>query len=314
MKKLRIVFAGTPAFGLPCLSALQEAGHDVVAVYTQPDKPKGRGQAVQSSPIKVWAEQHGIPVYQPTSLRQEAEQQALAALQPDVMVVIAYGLILPKAILDIPRFACINVHASLLPRWRGASPIQHALLHGDMQTGVCIMKMDVGLDTGPVYDKATIAMSTTDDAASVHDKLAHIAKEPLLATLQQLADGKAIAKEQAGEGVTYAHKIAKEDGHIHWQKSAREIDCQIRAFNPWPVAYALLDDKAIRVFKARISEEHSDYAPGTIYRIDKHGVAVACGEGSLVIEMWQWPGKKAMLVRDWLNGVESSSYLDRVFV
>lgn len=313
MKALRIVFAGTPAFGLPCLEALANAGHDVIAVYTQPDKPKGRGQALQSSPIKQWAEARNIPVYQPQSLRQEAAQQELSDLQPDVMVVIAYGLILPKAVLDIPRLGCINVHASILPRWRGASPIQHAILHGDVETGVCIMQMDVGLDTGPVYAEVRTPICEDDTASRLHDRLSHISAEPLLATLNGLAHGHAVALPQSEIGVTYAHKIAKENGRIQWDKPAQEIDWQVRAFNPWPMAYALLDDKAIRVMHVVVKQEQSAKPPGTIYHIDKEGVWVACGEGSLVISHWQWPGKKAMLVRDWLNGADTASFLYRVF-
>lgn len=314
MKRLRVVFAGTPAFGLPSLEALADAGHDLVAVYTQPDKPKGRGQALQASPIKLWAEARNIPVYQPQTLRQESAQQELSALKSDVMVVIAYGLILPKAVLDIPRLGCINVHASILPRWRGASPIQHAILHGDRETGVCIMQMDVGLDTGAVYAEARTPIDKDDTAASLHDRLSHMSAKPLLATLNDLAHGHATAHYQAEEGVTYAHKIAKEDGHIQWRKPAEEIDWQIRAFNPWPMSYALLDDKAIRIIQARVCRERTLHAPGTMYRIDKEGVWVACGEGSIVVSVWQWPGKKAMSVRDWLNGVDAASFLERIFV
>ncbi|KTD44682.1 methionyl-tRNA formyltransferase [Legionella quateirensis] len=301
MSGLSIVFAGTPEFGLPCLEALCQSSHQVKAVYTQPDRPAGRGRKLQASAVKEWALAHQIPVYQPLNFKNPETISELAALQPDVMIVIAYGLILPKAVLEIPRLGCINVHASLLPRWRGASPIQHAILYGDAQSGVTIMQMDVGMDTGDMLSTVECPITSFDTAGSLHDKLAQLSAQPLLSTLTALAQQKAKPEAQNNELVTYAGKINKEDARINWHDSAEQIDCRIRAFNPWPIAYTLVGDEILRIHKAQLSETASSQPPGTILQIDKKGMLVATGNKAILIEVIQFPGGKAISIADWLN-------------
>ncbi|KTD37554.1 methionyl tRNA formyltransferase [Legionella moravica] len=301
MSGLTIVFAGTPEFGLPCLDALSQSSHSVTAVYTQPDRPAGRGRKMQASAVKEWAIAHQISVYQPLNFKNPETIAELAALKPDVMIVIAYGLILPKAVLDIPRLGCINVHASLLPRWRGASPIQHAILHGDERSGVTIMQMDVGMDTGDMLAAVDCPITSTDTAGSLHDKLAQLSAQPLLSTLAALAAHKAHPEAQNNELVTYAGKINKEDARINWHDSAQQIDCTIRAFNPWPIAYTHVGDEILRLHKAQPSDTISSEAPGTILHLDKKGMLVATGNKSILIEVIQFPGGKAISIADWLN-------------
>lgn len=301
MKPLQIVFAGTPEFGLPCLEALKQSQHTVTAVYTQPDRPSGRGRKLAASSVKNWAIAHNIPVYQPLHFKTPEKREELAALQPDVMVVIAYGLILPKAVLDIPRLGCINVHASLLPRWRGASPIQQAVLAGDQESGVTIMQMDVGLDTGPMLAKASCSLAVDETTGSLHDKLAELAAPALITTLNSLASGTAHAELQPNDDVTYAAKINKEDARINWQESAVLIDRKIRAFSPWPIAYSLLEGENIRIHKARPVPLDSDKTPGTVLRLDKAGLLVATACQALLIESLQFPGGRAVSVADYLN-------------
>lgn len=310
---MNIVFAGTPEFGLPCLDALFHSEHQLKAIYTQPDRPAGRGRKLQASAVKEWAIQHDIPVYQPPNFKSPEAIAELAALQPDVLIVIAYGLILPTAVLNIPQFGCINVHASLLPRWRGASPIQHAILFGDERSGVTIMQMDVGLDTGAMYRTVECALNTNDTAASLHDKLAQISAEPLLATLQSIAMNLAKATPQDSALATYAGKINKEDAQINWQDSAKNIDQKIRAFNPWPIAYTALGEDVLRIYQAQINSEPTNIAPGTVMKIDKKGMLVATGEGSLLVEKIQFPGAKALSVADWLNSGKTQLHVGLKF-
>lgn len=297
---MNIVFAGTPAFTLPCLDALAESTHELKAVYTQPDRPAGRGRHLQASAVKMWAENHQIPVRQPPNFKQEEAITALAAFKPDVLVVIAYGLILPQAVLDLPRFGCINVHASLLPRWRGASPIQQSILKGDTDTGITIMQMDVGLDTGAMLSQVHCAIGC-DNATALHDRLARLAVAPLLATLDAFASGTVQRKSQDNTQATYAPKITKEDAAIDWQKSAIEIDRQIRAFNPWPIAYTTVNDTTLRVYKAQVVSHAHAKKPGTLLSIDKAGLLVATGDDAILIEQIQFPGGKSMSVADWLH-------------
>lgn len=301
MTPLKIIFAGTPEFGLPCLAALNESAHELIAVYTQPDRPAGRGRKLQASAIKEWALTHDLPVYQPLNFKSQEAIDELAALKPDLMVVIAYGLILPRQVLELPRLGCINVHASLLPRWRGASPIQQVVLHGDEQTGVTIMQMDVGLDTGPMLAKASCPIEATDTAGSVHDKLAALSTQPLLATVDKLAQGLAQAQTQDDSLATYAKKINKEDGCIDWQQAASLIDQQIRAFNPWPIAYTSLNEEPLRIHEASPMDWNDDALPGTIVRLDKQGMLVVTGSGALLIKKIQFPSAKAVAIADWLN-------------
>ncbi|MDI9818502.1 MULTISPECIES: methionyl-tRNA formyltransferase [unclassified Legionella] len=301
---MKIVFAGTPEFALPSLIALDSA-HQLLAVYTQPDRPAGRGRKLQPSAVKRWSLAKELAIYQPLGFKNEEAVAQLAALEPDVMVVIAYGLILPRKVLSIPRLGCINVHASLLPRWRGASPIQHALLHGDRQTGVTIMQMDVGMDTGDMLATAICPIAPDETASSLHDRLAQLAVTPLLTTLDELAAGQAKPIPQDDAQATYAAKINKEDAAINWCKTAREINNQIRAFNPWPVAYTRANDETVRIHAAHPVEMSSPAAPGTILSLDKNGMLVATGEQALMIDLIQFPGGRIMTVADWLNASRS---------
>ena len=306
---LNLIFAGTPEFGLPCLNALFTSRHALKAVYTQPDRPAGRGRHLQASAIKQWAVSKHIPVYQPINFKSDTACEELAALQPDLMIVIAYGLILPKRVLDIPRLGCVNVHASLLPRWRGASPIQQAILAGDTESGVTVMKMDEGMDTGAMLQKITCSINATDTAGSLHDKLACLSVEPLLQMIDLLAQQRAPLTHQPEHGVTYAKKINKSDACIDWHISAEKIDRQIRAFNPWPIAYTKLGEDSLRVYQARAVADSVHHCPGTILSIDKQGILVATGEGSLLLEKIQFPGSKAMTVADWLNAGKAEQYI-----
>ena len=301
---MNIVFAGTPAFTLPCLEALIASTHQLKAIYTQPDRPAGRGRQLQASAVKEWAKAHELPVIQPLNFKDSDTIAALAALKPDVLVVIAYGLILPQAVLNLPRFGCINVHASLLPRWRGASPIQHAILKGDEETGVTLMQMDAGMDTGAMLAQVRCSIGH-DNTSTLHDKLAQMAVLPLLSTLDALASGKAIPKAQDNHIATYAPKINKEDAVICWHQPAIEIDRQIRAFNPWPVAFTKAKDTTLRIYQAQVVPQNHSKEPGTVLSIDKMGLLVATGEGALLIEKIQFPGGKAMSVADWVHAGRS---------
>lgn len=301
MTPLNIIFAGTPEFGLPCLEAISQSSHNLMAVYTQPDRPAGRGRKLHASTIKEWAVAHDVPVYQPLNFKTQEAVDELAALKPDLMIVIAYGLILPRQVLNIPHLGCVNVHASLLPRWRGASPIQQVVLHGDAQTGVTIMQMDVGLDTGPMLAKAICDIRATDTAGSLHDKLAVISAKPLLDTIDLLAQGLAKSQVQDDALATYAKKINKEDGCINWHHPAAIIDQQIRAFNPWPIAYTSLNDEPLRIHEASPIELTADAAPGTVLSLDKKGMLVATASGGLLIKKIQFPSAKAVSIADWLN-------------
>jgi len=313
MKGLKIIFAGTPTFGLPCLNALMQSDHLIAGIYTQPDRPAGRGRKLHISAVKEWALLHQIPVCQPINFKDPQSIAELAALEPDVMIVIAYGLILPKAVLDIPKLGCINVHASLLPRWRGASPIQHAILNGDTESGVTIMQMDAGMDTGAMLQKVTCPLTPLDTAESLHEKLAQLAAQPLLATLDALAHNTARPEMQNNELATYAGKINKEDARINWQKTAVEIDRMIRAFNPWPIAFTALNEDILRIHKAKVLEMESTQAPGTVLSIDKKGMSVATGKQVLLIEKMQLPGAKVISIADWLNSSKTQLHAGFVF-
>lgn len=312
MSNLSVVFAGTPAFGLPALQAIATSKHRVTAVYSQPDRPAGRGRKLQASEIKSWAVEQGIPVYQPVNFKSVEAVAELDALQADVMVVIAYGLILPRRVLAIPRLGCINVHASLLPRWRGASPIQHAVLHGDHYSGVTIMQMDAGMDTGDMLTQATCELSPHETAGSLHDKLAQLSIAPLLSTLDLLAAGKIERQSQDNALATYAPKIDKEDAHVNWHRSALSIDQQIRAFNPWPIAYMQVNEEIIRIHQAIVESLNQPQTPGTILAIDKKGMLVATADQAIRIQKLQFAGGKAMTVADWMNAGRYSSYLGNV--
>lgn len=300
-KPLRIIFAGTPDFAAVALKALLDSPHEVVAVYTQPDRPAGRGRKLKPGPVKALALQHNIPVCQPMSLKAEQEQDELKKWQADVMVVAAYGLILPEAVLRIPRHGCLNIHASLLPRWRGAAPIQRAILAGDEETGVTIMQMDVGLDTGDMLLKETCPIETSDTAQSLHDRLADIGASTLLKVLNLLPDG--LQPEPQDENQScYAKKLDKAEARLDWNQPARQLARQVQAFNPWPVAQTRLDDKVIRVWQAEPFATQTHAKPGTLLKSDKTGFDVACAQGILHITLLQLPGGKAMDAAALLNG------------
>ncbi|NCC21275.1 MAG: methionyl-tRNA formyltransferase [Alphaproteobacteria bacterium] len=300
-KRLRIAFMGTPDFAVPSLRALIDSGHDVVCVYTQPPRPKGRGRKVQPSPVHALAEAHNIEVRTPKGLRKPERQEAFAALDLDVAVVAAYGLILPAPILEAPRYGCLNVHASLLPRWRGASPIQHAILHGDSESGVCIMQMDAGLDTGGIISCEKIAIGPRTTASDLYDTLAVLGAQMAEKAVNQLAaDGSLSSTPQPEEGMTYAPLLRREDGRIDWTRHATEIDRQIRALNPWPGVFIDKAGERVKILEAVPSPETSDTTPGTLLG---RGGKVSCGgESVLILNRIQPSGKKPMDVDSAVNG------------
>ncbi|HBU92656.1 methionyl-tRNA formyltransferase [Leclercia adecarboxylata] len=298
---LRIIFAGTPDFAARHLDALLSSGHQVVGVFTQPDRPAGRGKKLMPSPVKVLAEEHGLPVFQPASLRPQENQQLVADLNADVMVVVAYGLILPKAVLDMPRLGCLNVHGSLLPRWRGAAPIQRSLWAGDADTGVTIMQMDVGLDTGDMLYKLSCPITDEDTSATLYDKLAELGPKGLIDTLQQLADNRVQPEVQDEALVTYAEKLSKEEARLDWSLPAAQLERCIRAFNPWPMSWLEIDGQPVKVWQASVIAGPVNAAPGTIVEANKQGIQVATVEGILNLESLQPAGKKAMSAQDLLN-------------
>lgn len=300
---MRIIFAGTPDFSVPVLQALLDADHDICAVYTQPDRPKGRGRKMTYSPVKQRAMELGLEVVQPKSLKNEPAQQQMAAFDAELMVVVAYGLLLPKAVLSIPTRGCINVHASLLPKYRGASPIQAAILAGDKQTGITIMQMDVGLDTGDMILKKNCLIEPDDTSQTLHDKLATIGANAIVETLSQLSQAKAIFEKQDDSQASYAGKISKEDACIDWHKQAIDIERTIRAYNPWPVSYSLLNQKKVRIWQASIFDtvDTAKYQAGQIIEVGKARLLIACGSGILSVETIQLEGSKPMPIKDCLN-------------
>jgi len=299
---LRILFAGTPEFAAIHLQALIHSGHEVIGVYTQPDRPAGRGKKLQPSPVKQVALDNGLPVYQPLNFKDPADVEQLKSLNADVMVVVAYGLILPQSVLDAPKYGCLNVHASLLPRWRGAAPIQRCIEAGDKLTGITIMQMDKGLDTGAMLSKVTTGILADDTGGTLHDRLAELGPPALLATLAQMEAGTLQPEQQNDALANYAHKLLKEEALIDWHQPADEIALRVRAFNPFPMAYTLLGDERIRVLMAEALEQTTALLPGTIIRAGAEGLDVACGDGVLRITQVQLPGKKSMRVADVING------------
>ncbi|BEI21700.1 methionyl-tRNA formyltransferase [Vibrio fluvialis] len=300
-QSLRIVFAGTPDFAARHLAALLSSEHEVIAVYTQPDRPAGRGKKLTASPVKNLALEHNIPVYQPENFKSDEAKQELAALNADIMVVVAYGLLLPKAVLDTPKLGCINVHGSILPRWRGAAPIQRSIWAGDSETGVTIMQMDVGLDTGDMLKIATLPIEASDTSGSMYDKLAELGPQALVECLSDIAQGTAVAVKQDDALANYAQKLSKEEAKIDWTLSAQAIERCVRAFNPWPMSHFAVADNQIKVWQARVEAGSSNQAAGTILKADKTGIYVATGAEILVLESLQIPGKKALPVQDILN-------------
>ena len=298
---MRIVFAGTPEFGLPCLESLYNSQHQIIAIYTQPDRPAGRGQKIQESAVKIWAQEHQIPIYQPLNFKPPEVIADLEALAPDLMVVIAYGLILPKNVLAIPRLGCINVHASILPRWRGAAPIQHAILAGDAETGITIMQMDVGMDTGAAFTIRTCAIAAEDTTLQLHHNLSVLASEPLLSTLDKLIAGTSKSIPQQHEQATYAPKIHKQDAAINWHQSAINIDRKIRAYYPWTIAFTQSPTMTVRIHKATLMTQHCTQIPGTIIAMNSQGMLVATGKDAILVETIQCPGGRPITIADYMN-------------
>lgn len=296
---LRIVFAGTPEFAAEHLKALLDSPHDVIAVYTQPDRPAGRGQKLMPSPVKQLALQHNIPVMQPPTLRTPEAQAELAALHPDLLVVVAYGLILPQTVLDIPRLGCINSHASLLPRWRGAAPIQRAVQAGDAESGVTVMRMEAGLDTGPMLLKVTTPITGEDTGGTLHDRLAELGPTAVIQAIAGLADGTLIGEVQDDSLATYAHKLNKDEARIDWSRPAVELERLVRAFNPWPICHTTLNGEALKVLAAQFAD--GEGAPGSIIDASKEGLLVACGSGALRLTRLQLPGGKPLGFADLFN-------------
>ena len=298
---MRIVFAGTPEFAVPCLRAACSKA-EVVAVYTQPDRPAGRGRGLTPSPVKLEAVQRGIPVYQPENFRSAESKRILRALQPDLMVVVAYGLLLPQSVLDIPEHGCWNVHASLLPRWRGAAPIQRAIEAGDTESGVCLMQMEKGLDTGPVLLAQSLTIGAEETGGSLHDRLSELGA-------QVLGDGLGLLRAtihlpphpQPTEGVTYAHKLDKAEARLDWAQPAQALANKVRAFNPWPVAEAQLAGERVRIHAARALDEAHAAAPGSVLRVGREGIDVACGSGALRLLTLQRDGGKPISAQDYRN-------------
>ena len=297
---LKIIFAGTPTFAAVALQALLDSPHQVIAVYTQPDRPAGRGRQVTASPVKQLALQKKLAVYQPENFHAPEDQTLLAEMQADMMIVAAYGLLLPSIILNTPRLGCINIHASLLPRWRGAAPIQRALLAGDTETGVTIMQMEKGLDTGAMLYKTTCPIHATDTSALLHDRLAQLGADAILTTLNQLPQLKPQIQEEAL--ATYAKKITKQEAQLNWRNSAEELARQIRAFNPWPIAFVYYNKQAIRLWDAiPINNDVSRFQPGEIIQINSTGIDIATGDHALRLLKIQLPGGRVLPVSDILN-------------
>ncbi len=298
---MRLIFAGTPPFAAAALEALVAAGHEIVLVLTQPDRPAGRGMKLAASAVKQAALAHGLPVYQPTTLKSPEAQARLADCAADAMVVAAYGLILPQAVLDLPRLGCLNIHASLLPRWRGAAPIQRAILAGDRETGVTIMQMDAGLDTGAMLAKTVVPITEADTAATLHDALATAGAQAIVSALS--AYDTLVPQAQAEGEASYAAKLSKEEARLDWQQPADALARAVRAFNPAPGAWTLLDGAPLKILRAEVAPQgEADAPPGTVLRADAAGLVVACGGGALVLHEIQAAGSKRMTAAAFLAG------------
>ncbi|WP_417671337.1 methionyl-tRNA formyltransferase [Pseudoalteromonas tetraodonis] len=297
---LRIIFAGTPDFAARHLQALIDSEHQIVGVYSQPDRPAGRGKKLKASEVKALALEHDLPVFQPQSLKTDEALEELSSLNADIMIVVAYGLILPKAILDAPRLGCLNVHGSILPRWRGAAPIQRAIWAGDQQTGVTIMQMDEGLDTGDMLHISRCPIDSTETSASLYAKLAELGPDALIDTINRLANGDITPEPQNDADANYAKKLSKDEANIDWSMDAEQIERNIRAFNPWPVCFTQMRGNTVKIYQANVVEQSG--AAGTVLASDKNGIVVACGKHALSISELQPQGKKPMAINDFLNG------------
>jgi len=308
---LNIIFAGTPEFAAQSLQAIIEQGHKVIAVYTQPDRPAGRGKKLVKSDVKIVAESFSIPVYQPEKLTNPEAQEELSNLKPDLMIVAAYGLLLPPEVLEVPTNGCVNIHASLLPRWRGAAPIQRAIQAGDTETGITIMKMDVGLDTGDMILKESTPISETDTGGSLHDRLASIGSQAILSYLEQTKNKALGAEQQDNSLANYARKLSKQEAEINWHDDAQQICLNIRAFNPWPVAFFTtnisttpdkINEARVRIFEAQHVPYTGTEKPATVLEKNKTGILIRCGKDAIRIRKLQLPGAKAMDVQAFVNG------------
>ena len=299
---MRIIFAGTPEFSAAHLQSLIDSEHEIVGVFTQPDRPAGRGKALKASPVKHLAVANELPVFQPTTLKSEDSQHQLKSLQADVMVVVAYGLLLPQAVLDIPKHGCLNVHASLLPRWRGAAPIQRSIEAGDTETGITIMQMDAGLDTGAMLRKAVCSIEENDSAATLHDKLMVLGAPALLSVLNDIDEGKLQPETQNDADACYASKLSKQEAKLDWQSTAQALARQVRAFNPFPVSFFELNGQKIRVWKSFAKTGQLGQPPGTVVSMTPEGIEIACDDGSLCLTQLQMPGKKPADVAAIING------------
>jgi methionyl-tRNA formyltransferase len=304
LTSLKIGFAGTPQFALPALRALLASRHRVVGVLTQPDRPAGRGRELRASPVKLLAQEARLPLAQPSTLKTAEGRAALAEWRPELLVVVAYGLILPPVVLELPRLGCLNIHGSLLPRWRGAAPIQRAILAGDSETGVSIMQLEAGLDTGPVLLERRHPIGIQDTAGDIHDALSELGAAALLEAIDGLVAQKLLPRPQPVQGVTYAAKIDKAEARIDWTASATELDRKIRAFNPWPVAETMFAGETLRILRARVADENGEHAtPGTLLGLADDGLRVACGQGVLAVRELQRAGKRPVSARDFANAL-----------
>lgn len=299
---MRLIFAGTPDFAAHHLQALIDSDHEIVGVYTQPDRPAGRGKKLVASPVKQLAANHDLAVFQPASLKAEEDQQQLDNLKADVMVVVAYGLLLPQVVLDAPQFGCINVHASLLPRWRGAAPIQRAIAAGDKETGITIMQMDIGLDTGDMLLKTHCSIEADETGGSLHDKLLEQGGPALLEVLTQIDQQTLKPEKQDDQFANYASKLTKQEAAIDWSLPATTLHDQIRAFTPFPIAHFSLGTDRVRVWQSYVDENPNQVPWGTVIKADNNGLIVACGDGAIRLTQLQLPGKKALAIKDILNG------------
>jgi len=314
---LRIIFAGTPNFAAIHLQGLLDSNHSIVAVFTQPDRPAGRGKKLTASPVKQLAENNGLTVHQPKTLKGEDQQKILQELGADLMIVVAYGLILPQTVLDIPKYGCINVHASLLPRWRGAAPIQRAIQAGDSKTGITIIQMDAGLDTGTMLCRSSCAIRADETAASLHDKLANLGTPALQATLQEITYQQCRPEIQNNELSTYATKITKAEALIDWAEHAETIEQKVRAFNPVPIAYSTLEtqnkkEERVKIWSARAHDSKTSKRPGTIIEHCDGNIVIACGKGELWINQLQLPGGRPLESKALLNSGRQQFDLGRV--
>lgn len=310
---LKLIFAGTPEFAATILTALLSSKHSLLAVYTQPDRPAGRGLQLLESPVKMVAKKQQLPIFQPSSLKDPVEQQKILALSADLMIVAAYGLLLPEAVLSAPRLGCLNIHASLLPRWRGATPIQQAILAGDSQTGISLMQMDKGLDTGPSLLQVECPIYSEDTSESLQQRLANLGAATLVEALELLSAGKLKARPQNPAEVSYAPKLRKKDGRINWQQTAVEIDRRVRAFYPWPLAFTSYKEETLRVYAVQVLLEKTSAAPGTIVACSKEGLDIATGKGLLRLLRVQAPGGRALAIGDFLNARQEDFLLGSRF-